>query len=113
MDKSNFIVFNPSLQNKNMTVSNEKLPQKNNEDFTKVLNEAVKTKELPNRPQTDKLSSDSKNTIKNKIEEKEDKPSDADENKKPEDIVDQINFISAMLNQIISSILTEDDGNIR
>lgn len=113
MDKSNFIVFNPSLQNKNMTVSNEKLPQKNNEDFTKVLNEAVKTKELPNRPQTDKLSSDSKNTIKNKIEEKEDKPSDADENKKPEDIVDQINFISAMLNQIICSILTEDDGNIK
>ena len=109
MDKSNFIVFNPSLQNKNMTVSNEKLPQKNNEDFTKVLNEAVKTKELPNRPQTNKLSSDSKNTI----EEKEDKPSDADENKKPEDIVDQINFISAMLNQIISSILTEDDGNIK
>lgn len=109
MDKSNFIVFNPSLLNKNTTISNEISPQKNKKDFTKVLNETVKTKELPNRPQTDKLSSESKNTIG----EKGDKLSDANENEKPENIIAQINLILAMLNQIISSILAEDDGNIK
>ena len=109
MDKSNFIVFNPSLLNKNITVNNEKLPQKNKKDFTTVLNETVKIEELPNRPQTNKLSSDSKNTI----EEKEDKLSDANENEKPENVIAQINLILAMLNQIFSSILTEDNGNIK
>lgn len=109
MNKSNFIVFNPSLLNKNITVSNEKLPQKNKKDFTKVLNETVKIEELLNRTKPDKLSSDCKNTI----DEKEEKLFDANENEKSENIIAQINYISAMLNQIFSSILAEDKENVK